>query len=195
MSQLPAGDYPVQRQMIMNFTTSTATAVLPLGASNLIIEWCLRDPYCYDVDYGQIDEAIYLIEAGVFQMVFPGVLNIVLSFVSKGLVLVFIVIIDVVAIEIARSAGVLSLVMPYSNLGTHGLLVCSIFGFVSAVILLAVVICDIIELRVHKKQEAEFFTSPRKHKMTIAALRSNPFRPHSIVTCLEDPAASIKSAA
>lgn len=131
-----------------------------------------------------------LIFTPIFLFHVAGVVNIALSFVSQGLVLLIIIIIDYYAFWLSLCTGIYSLLFFQFGESYDLAVVSSILHCVATGLVTAVVICDIIELHAHRDQGAAFFRSPRKCTLMSVALRSKPFRSHSILTCSEMQASS-----
>lgn len=149
--------------------------------------------YCsgrYRIQYGEVRFAVF---TGVFTFLFAGMLNIALSFFAKGLVLIIITVIDFLTgwflfgsgIATARTIG------SYSDKGT--IAACCAFSFITMVIAATVFAFDLIELLALRQHGPGLVSSQREHQMTVAALKTSPFRSHSTVTYSKDQPANPNS--
>lgn len=132
---------------------------------------------------------VLLVFTPIFLFHVAGVANIALSFVSQGWVLLIIITIDYYAFWLSFCTGFLSLLLFWHSYVDMAI-ACGILHCVATGLVAAVIVCDIIELHAHTDQGDAFVRSPRKCTLTSAALRSNPFRSHPVLTCSEMQASS-----
>lgn len=131
------------------------------------------------------DSSALMIFTSIFLFYVAGMVNIALSCMSKGWVLLIIITIDYYAFWLSFCDGFLTVYLFRSNYVDMAA-ACGILHCVAAGLVAAVIVCDIIELHAHKDLGAAFVKSPRK----CTLMSANPFRPHSILTCSEMQASS-----
>lgn len=142
----------------------------------------------------QLIEVRFSVFAGVFTFLFAGVLNIVLSFFSKGPVVIVITVADFLAAWFLLGSGIgtARAIEFYRDKHDGKIIACCAFSFIAMAVAATVFAFDLIELLV-LRQHGAFTSSHREHQMTVAALKSSPFRSHSTVTYSKDQPANPSS--
>lgn len=139
--------------------------------------------YYYTV---QFHEGRFAIFAGVFTVLFAGILNIVLSFVPTKVALDVITVIDFLTAWFLLGSGIATARLIEFHASKALISVCCAFSFVAMAVAATLFAFDLIELLALRNRRPDFAGSPREHPMTFATLKSNPFRPHSTVAYSND---------
>lgn len=153
---------------------ATAAATLNVQYSGYCVGY-----YCTDSFTVQFHESRFAIFAGVFTFVFAGILNIALSFFSKGLVVAIMTVIDFLTAWFSLGSGIAAarLIEYYAFKGTIS--ACCAFGFVAMAVAATLFAFDLIELLSLRSLGPGFTGSIRDFPLTVAALTSSPFISHS----------------